>query len=94
MHECPKELRKSALFILNANGASLLLAASFKGQGSSKQKGTAKRSLALEARGRSRRRSRPMGRAKAGPLYPEGGVFEGGPLGDSRPPSGLEGAHS
>lgn len=42
MHECPKELRKSALFILNANGASLLLAASFKGQGSSKQKGTAK----------------------------------------------------
>lgn len=40
MHECPKELRKSALFILNANGASLLLAGSFGGQGSSKQKGT------------------------------------------------------
>ena len=40
MRECPEELRKSALFILNANGASLLLAASFGGQGSSKQKGT------------------------------------------------------
>lgn len=40
MHECPEELRKSALFILNANGASLLLVASFGGQGSSKQKGT------------------------------------------------------
>lgn len=40
MHECPEELRKSALFILNANGASLLFAASFGGQGSSKQKGT------------------------------------------------------
>lgn len=39
MRECPEELRKSALFILNANGASLLLAASFGGQGSSKQKG-------------------------------------------------------
>lgn len=40
MRECPEELRKSALFIVNANGASLLLAASFGGQGSSKQKGT------------------------------------------------------
>lgn len=40
MHECPEELRKSPLFILNANGASLLLAGSFGGQGSSKQKGT------------------------------------------------------
>ena len=39
MHECPEELRKSALFILNANGASLLLAASFGVQGLSKQKG-------------------------------------------------------
>lgn len=38
MHECPEELRKSELFILNANGASLLLAASFGVQGSSKQK--------------------------------------------------------
>ena len=38
MHECPEELRKSALFILNANGASLLLAESFGVQGSSKQK--------------------------------------------------------
>lgn len=40
MHEWPEELRKSALFILNANGASPLLAASFGGQGSSKQKDT------------------------------------------------------
>lgn len=40
MHECSEELRKSELFILNANGASLLLAGSFGGQGSSKQKGT------------------------------------------------------
>ena len=38
MHECPEEFRKSELFILNANGASLLLEASFGVQGSSKQK--------------------------------------------------------
>lgn len=43
MHECPEELRKSALFILNANGSSLLLVESFEGQGSSKQKGTEER---------------------------------------------------
>lgn len=49
MHESPEELRKSALFILNANGASLILVASFGGQGSSKQKGTEERRPVLGA---------------------------------------------
>lgn len=38
----PPRNEESPLFILNANGALRLLAASFGGQGSSKQKGTGK----------------------------------------------------
>lgn len=92
MHECPEELRKSALFILNANGASLLLVASFEGQGSSKQKGREERPMlgaeflqtALAAAATDQGRSSALsGRC------PEGGRLQG-----SRPPGGSEGVHS
>lgn len=70
MHECPEELRKSELFILNANGASLLLEASFGVQGSSKQKS------AVEIGRRWKHRTRRSAFAAAGasrgrpPLHP------------------------
>lgn len=77
MHECPEELRKSALFILNANGASLLLAASFGVQGSSKQKG------AVEIGWRWKHGTRLLAFAAAGtsggrPPEPTGGIPESG----------------
>lgn len=86
MHECPEELRKSTLFILNANGASLLLAGSFGGQGSSKQKGTVHKE--------ARAGSRAARRAEGGSLHAAGGVPEGGRLRGCRPSRAPEGAHS
>lgn len=82
MHECPEELRKSALFILNANGASLLLAESFGVQGSSKQKGRSGNRPALEARHKAvgvcrcwcQRREAPP--AQTHGRYPRVGDFE------------------
>lgn len=93
MHECPEELRKSALFILNANGASLLLVASFEGQGSSKQKGTEERPVLGAARS-GRLLWLRLRRTQGGPLHSAGGVPEGGQLQGSRPPGGSEGVHS
>lgn len=69
MHECPEELRKSAPFILNANGASLLLAGSFGGQGSSKQKGTVEIGP-LCKQGDKADADRGCGRVEEGPLHP------------------------
>lgn len=93
MHECPEELRKSALFILNANGASLLLVASFEGQGSSKQKGTEERPVLGAARS-GRQLWLWLRRIEGGPLNSAGDVPEGGRLQSSRPPGGSEGVHS
>lgn len=90
MHECPEELRKSVLFILNANGASLLLVASFEGQGSSKQKGTEERPKLGAARS-GRQLRLWLRRTEGGPLSSAGGVPEGGRLQGSRPPGGSEG---
>lgn len=80
MHECPEELRKSALFILNANGASLLLVASFGGQGSSKQKGTEERRPVLGAARSGGQLWRRLRRTKGGPQHSAGGIPEGGRL--------------
>lgn len=93
MHECPEELRKSVLFILNANGASLLLVASFEGQGSSKQKGTEERPK-LGASRSGRQLWLWLRRTKGGPLPSAGGVPEGGRPQGSRPPGGSEVVHS
>lgn len=80
MHECPEELRKSALFILNANGASFLLVASFGGQGSSKQKGTEGRRPVLGAARSGRQLRRLLLRTEGGPGHSAGGIPEGGRL--------------
>ena len=73
MHECPEEFRKSELFILNANGASLLLEASFGVQGSSKQKSAVE--IGRRWKHRTRRSAFAAARAsRGGPPAPTGGI--------------------